>query len=87
MSRLGRFVKKFKFSPTITFHTLELIERKSFEYKIVDDLEQISILLNILHKKFQVRVEKGVLAGPCSGHSSTAGEGGFRGKSMQNQIF
>ena len=51
MSRLGRFVKKFKLSPTIMFYTLELIERKSFEYKIVDDLEQISFLLNILQKE------------------------------------
>ena len=33
------------------FYTLELIERKSFEYKIVDDLEQISFLLNILQKE------------------------------------
>ena len=33
------------------FCTLELIERKSFEYKIVDDLEQISFLLNILQKE------------------------------------
>ena len=31
------------------FYTLELIE--SFEYKIVDDLEQISFLLNILQKE------------------------------------
>ena len=51
MSRLGRFVKKFELSPTIMFYTLELIERKSFEYKIVDDLEQISFLLNILQKE------------------------------------
>ena len=49
MSRLGRFVKKFKLSITIMFYTLELIE--SFEYKIVDDLEQISFLLNILQKE------------------------------------
>ena len=47
MSRLGRFVKKFELSPTIMFYTLELIERKSFEYKIVDDLEQIRFLFNI----------------------------------------
>ena len=33
------------------FCTLELIERKSFEYKIVDDLEQISFLLNILQRE------------------------------------
>ena len=33
------------------FYTLELIERKSFEYKIVDDLEQISFLLDILQKE------------------------------------
>ena len=51
MSRLGRFVKKFKLSPTKMFYTLDLIERKSFEYKIVDDLEQISFLLNILQKE------------------------------------
>ena len=47
MSRLGRLVNRFKLSPTIMFYILELIERKSFEYKIVDDLEQISFLLNI----------------------------------------
>ena len=51
MSRLGWFVKKFKLSITIMFYTLELIERKSFEYKIVDDLEQISFLLDILQKE------------------------------------
>ena len=51
MLRLDRFVKKIKLSPTIMFYTLELIERKSFEYKIVDELEQISFLLNILQKE------------------------------------
>ena len=56
MSRLGRFVKKFKLSPTIMFYTLELIERKSFEYKIVDDLEQISFLL-IFHRKNKIVIE------------------------------
>ena len=51
MSRLGRFVKKFKLSITIMFYTLELIERKSFEYKIVDDLMRISFLPNIFQKE------------------------------------
>ena len=51
MSRFGRFVRKFKLSPTIMFYTLEPIERKHFEYKIVADLEQISFLLNILQKE------------------------------------
>ena len=31
--------------------TVELIKRESFEYKIVDDLEQISFLFNILQKE------------------------------------
>ena len=51
MSRLGRFVKKFKLFPSIMFYSLELIERKCFEYEIVDDLKQISFLLNILQKE------------------------------------
>ena len=32
-------------------YTLELIERKNFAHKIIDDLEQISSLLNILQKE------------------------------------
>ena len=50
-------------------YTLELIERKNFAHKIIDDLEQISSLLNILQKEqvsLSVRLSRNIF---CSYYS------------------